>query len=260
MANWEGPYEGKRALDLLILALLLPGAALLGVLCAMVVALSSRGPVFFRQERIGLNGKPFKVWKFRTMTHGDNPLIPDASRITAVGRYLRRTSLDELPQLINVALGQMSIVGPRPTLGYQVERYDDFQRRRLAVRPGLTGLAQISGRNALTWNDRIRFDVAYVESQSGLEDLRILWRTIAVIATGEGVDGHPVNDPIVVLGDPPIDLTDAPHGAAEVAVDLTEPATVDLTESIDLTDLPAPGFAQGSLDLLGSRPAVSAGE
>lgn len=143
-----------------------------------------------------MDGALFEVWKFRTMIAGDNPIFPDASRITTAGKLLRRLSLDELPQLINVALGEMSIVGPRPTLSYQVERYDDHQRRRLAVRPGLTGLAQVSGRNALAWGDRIEFDVAYVETQSMMEDLRIILRTATTMLSGEGVEGHPTDDPL----------------------------------------------------------------
>src|SRR5690606_9205639 len=149
-----------------------------GVVCVVAIRLTSKGPVFFRQERIGLGGRPFTVWKFRTMVVGDNPAIPDPDRITAVGRLLRRWSLDELPQLINVARGEMSIVGPRPTLAYQVERYDEEQRRRLAVPPGLTGLAQVEGRNELPWPERIRLDVQYVERASPALDLRILARTL----------------------------------------------------------------------------------
>jgi len=137
------------------------------------------------------------VWKFRSMLVGDNPVIPDASRITAVGAWLRRLSLDELPQLINVARGEMSVVGPRPTLPYQVERYDDRQRLRLAVRPGLTGLAQVRGRNALPWAERIEHDLAYVQTQSVRLDLRILAATASVVLTGEGAEGHPTDDPIV---------------------------------------------------------------
>lgn len=146
----DHPYVGKRVVDLAVLAVVAIPAVALGSVCALAVKLSSRGPVFFHQERVGMAGKPFTAWKFRTMTHGDNPVFPDATRITAVGALLRRFSLDELPQLINVAAGEMSIVGPRPTLAYQVERYDDHQRRRIAVCPGLTGLAQVSGRNSLT--------------------------------------------------------------------------------------------------------------
>ena len=168
----------------------------LGLICAAAVKATSRGPVFFRQERIGMAGTPFRVWKFRTMVDGDNPIFPDATRITSAGRVLRRLSLDELPQLINVATGEMSVVGPRPTLPYQVERYDDHQRLRLAVRPGLTGLAQISGRNSLSWSDRIEFDVTYVETQSVREDLRILARTARTLLSGEGLEGHPTDDPL----------------------------------------------------------------
>ena len=136
------------------------------------------------------------------MVDGDNPIFPDASRITSAGRILRRLSLDELPQLINVAAGEMSVVGPRPTLPYQVERYDEHQRLRLAVRPGLTGLAQISGRNALSWGDRIDFDVTYVEQQSPLEDLRILARTAGTLLSGEGIEGHPTDDPLAAPPSP----------------------------------------------------------
>lgn len=191
---------------MVLAAVALPALAI-GLVCAAAVGLTSPGGVFFRQERIGMGGRPFRVWKFRTMVAGDNPIFPDASRITPVGRFLRRFSLDELPQLINVATGEMSIVGPRPTLAYQVERYDSHQRRRLSVRPGLTGLAQVSGRNALTWTERIDLDVRYVEEQSVLTDLRILARTLVAILSGEGIEGHPVDDPLAV---PPSN----PEGAA----------------------------------------------
>ena len=145
----DRPYRGKRVMDLAILAVVAVPAVVIGTACALAVRVTSRGPVFFRQERVGMGGRLFRVWKFRTMVDGDNPVFPDASRITSAGRVLRRLSLDELPQLVNVATGEMSVVGPRPTLAYQVERYTDRQRRRLAVRPGLTGLAQVSGRNSL---------------------------------------------------------------------------------------------------------------
>lgn len=190
------PYPGKRVFDLAVLAAVAVPAAAVGLVCALAVAATSKGPVFFRQERVGMSGATFRVWKFRTMVDGDNPIFPDATRITAAGRVLRRLSLDELPQLINVAAGEMSIVGPRPTLPYQVERYDDHQRLRLAVRPGLTGLAQISGRNSLSWGDRIEFDVSYVEQQTPLEDLRILARTARTLLSGDGIEGHPTDDPL----------------------------------------------------------------
>jgi len=192
------PYRGKRVVDLVILAIVAVPAAILGSACAAAIALNSRGGVFFRQERIGMGGLPFRVWKFRTMVAGDNPIFPDASRITSVGKILRRLSLDELPQLINVATGEMSIVGPRPTLGYQVERYDDQQRQRLNVRPGLTGLAQVSGRNSLPWAERIAYDIDYVRTQSVRTDLQLIGRTLKTIVTGDGVEGLPEDDPMAV--------------------------------------------------------------
>lgn len=192
----DRPYPAKRAFDLAVLAVVALPAAAIGVVCAVAVRLTSPGPIFFLQERIGRDGRPFRVWKFRTMVAGDNPIFPDASRITSAGKVLRRFSLDELPQLINVARGEMSIVGPRPTLGYQVERYDAHQRRRLAVRPGLTGWAQVNGRNALSWAERIELDIEYVDIQSVRTDVRILARTAAAILSGEGVEGHPTDDPL----------------------------------------------------------------
>lgn len=190
------PYRGKRLVDLVILVVVAGPAVVVGAVCAMAVKATSRGPVFFRQERIGRDGTPFSVWKFRSMIAGDNPIFPDATRITPAGVWLRRLSLDELPQLINVARGEMSIVGPRPTLAYQVERYTERQRARLAVRPGLTGLAQIRGRNALEWSERIEHDLEYVQTQSVRTDLRILLATFSVVASGDGAEGHPVDDPL----------------------------------------------------------------
>lgn len=191
------PYRGKRAVDLALLVVVAVPALVLGAVCALAVKLTSRGPVLFHQTRIGMAGRPFEVVKFRTMLVGDNPVVPDASRITPVGRVLRRLSLDELPQLLNVARGEMSVVGPRPTLAYQVERYTDRQRQRLAVRPGLTGLAQVSGRNTLSWGERIEHDLAYVRTQSAALDLRLVARTVRVLLSGEGVEGHPETDPLV---------------------------------------------------------------
>src|SRR4029077_13577811 len=121
-----------------------------------------------------MDGEPFELLKFRTMVAGDNPIFPDATRITSAGRLLRRFSLDELPQLLNVARGDMSLVGPRPTLAYQVDRYTERQRVRLSVRPGLTGLAQVRGRNLLSWSERIEYDVEYVRTQSIAVDVRII--------------------------------------------------------------------------------------
>lgn len=192
-----GPYRAKRLLDLIVLALVAVPAGALGIVAALAVRLTSAGPIFFRQARIGLGAEPFECLKFRTMVHGDNPLVPDASRITTVGKWLRRYSLDELPQLINVARGEMSIVGPRPMLPFQADRCDERQRGRFAVRPGLTGIAQISGRNALSWPERIDHDLDYVQRQSVLTDLRTILNTPRALLSGEGVTGHDVDDPFV---------------------------------------------------------------
>lgn len=193
----DASYRGKRAFDLVVLALVAAPAACVGLLCAAAIKATSRGPVLFRQDRVGLGARPFRIKKFRTMVdRPDNPLFPDRDRITRVGRMLRRLSLDELPQLLNVATGEMSIVGPRPTLAYQVARYNDRQRRRLTVRPGVTGLAQVRGRNAMPWAERIELDLEYVRTQSPWRDVQILWWTLAAVIRGAGVDGHPTDDPL----------------------------------------------------------------
>jgi len=192
----DRPYRGKRAVDVaILLAVALPSLAV-GSVCALLVRATTPGPVFFRQERIGMGGMRFRIWKFRTMIDApDNPVFPDPARITAVGRVLRRTSLDELPQLLNIIEGSMSIVGPRPTLEYQVGRYDPRQRRRLGVRPGITGLAQVRGRNAISWSERIELDIEYLEQQSPLTDLWIVLHTLVAIVR-RGTDGHPLSDPL----------------------------------------------------------------
>ena len=189
--------RSARVLDLVVLALVAVPALVVGAVCAVAIKLTSPGPVLFRQERVGRDGVPFVAVKFRSMLVGDNPLIPEDDRITSAGRVLRRTSLDELPQLINVARGEMSIVGPRPTLAEQVALYDHRQRQRLAVKPGLTGLAQIRGRNALPWAERIEHDLEYVQTRSLWLDVRILVATVRVVLTGEGVEGHPEDDPFL---------------------------------------------------------------
>lgn len=201
MTRAAHPYRAKRLVDLAILAVVAVPAAVVGLVCAVAVRLTSRGPVLFLQERVGRNGESFVVYKFRTMFNGDNPVIPTADRITRVGRVLRRTSLDELPQLLNVAKGEMSIVGPRPTLGYQADRWTARQRERLAVRPGLTGLAQVNGRNDLTWPDRIEYDLTYVQTQSVLTDLRIIGRTAAALIGGEGTGATAADDPLAAPPD-----------------------------------------------------------
>lgn len=195
-------YRGKRMFDLAVSAVLAAPAIVLSAACAVAIRLDDGGPVLFRQERVGLDGRRFDVIKFRTMlSDGVNPLFPDATRITRAGAALRRLSLDELPQLINVIRGDMSIVGPRPTLAYQVDRYTAEQRRRLAVRPGLTGLAQVKGRNSIAWAERIVLDLEYLDKQSPLFDLYVLVLSLRVLLADD-VGGHPVDDPLARV-DPP---------------------------------------------------------
>src|SRR3989339_1897517 len=164
-------------------------------LFACLIRLETPGAAFFRQERIGQDGRPFVAYKFRTMVDhaaslglGLNVAVNDA-RITRVGRFLRHTSLDELPQVFNVMQGEMSLVGPRPTLAYQVAAYDDVQRRRLLVKPGITGWAQVNGRNSLPWEERIRLDVWYVDNWSLRLDILILGRTLQTWVRQEGLYG-----------------------------------------------------------------------
>ena len=195
-------YVGKRCLDLVVMVAIAVPVLVIGSLCAVAIKLTSSGPVFFRQARVGRHGEIFRIWKFRTMVEGDNPVIPSASRITGIGRLLRRTSLDEVPQLLNVAMGDMSIVGPRPTLSYQADRWTDRQRRRLDARPGLTGLAQIHGRNDLSWNDRIELDLDYISRQSLWRDLNIMIRTGGVLMSGSGNGATAAHDPIARVVEP----------------------------------------------------------
>jgi lipopolysaccharide/colanic/teichoic acid biosynthesis glycosyltransferase len=183
----------SRILDVVLAALLLLIAAPLLALAALAIRLESRGPVFYRHLRVGRDGEPFELWKLRTMIPGAESMgaglyvLDGDPRITRVGRMLRRFSLDELPNLVNVLRGDMAIVGPRPTVQEQVDRYTDRQRRRLEVKPGITGWAQINGRTSLPWPDRIELDVWYVEHRSMRLDLRILARTARMLATGHGL-------------------------------------------------------------------------
>lgn len=181
---------GKRALDAAIAGCALVAAAplLLGVAAAVRVGLGS--PVLFRQRRPGRDGRPFTLIKFRTMTDARDAsgrLRSDAERLTPLGRALRASSLDELPELWNVLVGDMSLVGPRPLLLQYLSRYDARQARRHEVRPGLTGLAQVSGRNAIDWPTRLELDVRYVESLSPRVDLAILLRTVAAVLRRDGI-------------------------------------------------------------------------
>jgi lipopolysaccharide/colanic/teichoic acid biosynthesis glycosyltransferase len=173
----------NRAADVVVAGVGLALATPLLAVAAAAIKLEDGGPVFYRQRRVGLHGTPFELLKLRTMevdaeTRGAGFAVNEGDpRITRVGRALRRLSLDELPQLWNVVRGDMSLIGPRPTLAYQVERYTPRQRRRLEVKPGITGWAQIHGRARLPWDERIELDVWYVEHRSPLLDLRILART-----------------------------------------------------------------------------------
>ena len=173
---------------------------LLGV--ALAVRATSRGPVFFRQERVGRDGRTFSMLKFRSMVVGADRLVEqlaadsdgngvlfkkkDDPRITRVGKFMRRYSLDELPQLLNVLRGEMSLVGPRPPLPTEVERYGFDMHRRFLVKPGLTGLWQVSGRSDLSWDDSVRIDVRYVENWSLTFDFMILWKTVGAVLRGSG--------------------------------------------------------------------------
>jgi lipopolysaccharide/colanic/teichoic acid biosynthesis glycosyltransferase len=183
----RGYDRSKRVLDLGLASVVgVLTAPLLGAI-AVAIKLEDGGVILFRQERIGRGGRPFSILKFRTLAdepveHPADFLIHAADpRITRVGAFLRRWSLDELPQVWNVLRGEMSIVGPRPTLRYQVEKYDEFQRRRLEVLPGVTGWAQVSGRNELPWPERIELDVWYVDHRSLSLDLSILAATFKLL-------------------------------------------------------------------------------
>jgi lipopolysaccharide/colanic/teichoic acid biosynthesis glycosyltransferase len=174
----------KRLFDL---ALVVPGLALLApvlLLVALAVRLKLGPGVFFRQQRPGLHGQPFFILKFRTMLNGPGT---DAERLTAFGRRLRASSLDELPELFNVLKGEMSLVGPRPLLMQYLPRYSPEQARRHEVPPGLTGWAQVNGRNALSWEDKFALDVWYVDNRSLWLDAVILWRTVRAVIRREGI-------------------------------------------------------------------------
>ena len=185
----------KRSLDVCVAAvgLLLTAPALLTLAIAVKTRLGS--PIFFVQTRPGLRGQPFRMVKFRTMTDARDAqgnALPDGARLTRFGRFLRSTSLDELPELWNVLTGDMSLVGPRPLLTEYLDLYTPAQRRRHDVRPGITGLAQVNGRNALTWDEKFAFDLEYVRSYSFGTDVRILLRTLGQVISRRGVTqpGH----------------------------------------------------------------------
>ena len=183
----------SRVLDLTIASLALLLSAPVLALSVLAIRLEGGGPVLYRQRRIGKDGAPFELLKLRTMVEGSDPVgvgtvvTRDDPRVTRVGRLLRRFSIDEIPNLINVLRGEMSIVGPRPTIEAQVEAYNPFQRRRLEVKPGITGWAQIRGRAGIPWEERIELDVWYVDNRSLALDLRILGRTLVLLVSGQGL-------------------------------------------------------------------------
>lgn len=196
----------KRTLDLVCAGLGMVIAAPVIAVAAAVVRGSMGSPVFFRQQRPGLRCKPFTLLKFRTMTEARSPdgtLCPEEVRLTRVGRFMRRTSLDELPQLWNVLKGDLSLVGPRPLLMQYLDRYSPRQSRRHEVKPGITGWAQVNGRNAITWEQKFDLDVWYVDNWSILLDLKILGLTIGKVATGKGIsqEGHATAEEF--MGSPP---------------------------------------------------------
>lgn len=174
----------KRLFDLAIIVLLAPVWIPVAAVVALAVWVCLGRPVLFAQDRAGLNGRPFTLYKFRTMREGDGP---DAERLTRFGRFLRASSLDELPELWNVLKGQMSLVGPRPLPVRYLPRYTPEQNRRHEVRPGITGWAQVHGRNALDWEAKFRYDVDYVDSRSIGLDLKILWMTLAQVVVARDI-------------------------------------------------------------------------
>jgi len=185
----------KRLFDITLSIFLIVLLSPLFIIISILIYFKMGRPILFRQNRIGLNEKIFTIYKFRTMTNKrdkNGELLPDRDRLDNFGKSLRATSLDELPQLFNVLKGDMSFVGPRPLLVEYLPLYNKEQRRRHSVLPGITGLAQINGRNAISWEDRFRYDIEYVDNKSLWLDLKILWRTFLKVIKRDGVsaDNH----------------------------------------------------------------------
>jgi lipopolysaccharide/colanic/teichoic acid biosynthesis glycosyltransferase len=180
----------RRAVDILVSASVLLLSSPLLAIAIIAIRLESAGHPIYRQRRVGMDGEAFDVLKLRTMVDGAEHIgaglavNANDSRITRVGAFLRRSSLDELPNLLNVLRGEMSLIGPRPTLPVQVEQYTSRQRGRLQIKPGITGWAQVNGRTSLPWSDRIELDLYYIANRSLSLDLRILWRTVAIVLGG----------------------------------------------------------------------------
>jgi lipopolysaccharide/colanic/teichoic acid biosynthesis glycosyltransferase len=180
----------KRCIDMLVALVALVFLIPVFLILIVMLKLTGHKRVFFMQKRVGLNERIFTLFKFRSMTEAtdkEGNLLPDSERLTSFGKMLRKTSLDELPQLINVLLGQMSLIGPRPLLVEYLQYYSTEQKKRHLVRPGITGWAQVNGRNAISWEKKFELDVWYVQKLSFLLDLSIVWKTVQKIIKSEGI-------------------------------------------------------------------------
>ncbi|MBQ9944062.1 MAG: sugar transferase [Clostridia bacterium] len=193
----------KRFLDFMLSLTALLILSPVFLILTVLGAIKMKGNPFFTQKRPGKNEKIFNLIKFRTMTcekDKDGKLLPDAQRLTQYGKILRSTSLDELPELINILIGDMSIIGPRPLLVKYLSRYNEEQRRRHDVRPGLTGYAQVNGRNAISWEEKFKLDVEYVRNVTFVGDLKILWKTVKAVVKREGINFADTADTKEFLG------------------------------------------------------------
>lgn len=185
----------KKIADFVIALIALVSLSPFFIIIAVLIKLDSKGPVFFRQERVGKQGRVFKIWKLRTMIKGSENIglgikvSKNDSRITRIGRFLRRFGIDELPQFINITFGQMSLVGPRASLSFQFEKYSQDEKKRVQVKPGITNINILKGWNTLSWKERIKWDIWYIENWSLLLDLKILLKTPFVVLSGRGQYG-----------------------------------------------------------------------
>ncbi|MEI3611392.1 sugar transferase [Pseudogracilibacillus sp. SO30301A] len=189
----------KRVFDILIILLFSLPTVLIGTIIAILIKIDSKGSIFYKQERLGFKGKVFEIYKFRTMVENAENIgsgiktFQDDPRITTIGKFLRKTSLDEIPQLINVLKGDMSIIGPRPPVPYHPRKYQEYRKeqvKRFTVRPGITGYAQIKGRNNISWDERIVYDIEYVNNLSFLLDIKIFILTIVKVFKKEGIHSN----------------------------------------------------------------------